>query len=162
MVITKEVPRSSWRRVLDDLSRLHLDATARLMVLDAEHGVQSHGDAFRLVGLTSDGDAGSESIVAILALPGGAHVTHSITGPRRLHLELLWETRTANVQIADANGTRTLICLGAPVLGTAAAAAPAASPRRAADAIVARPTAALVKRPDTHSAASAGEFFGGS
>jgi hypothetical protein len=114
MVITREVPRVLWRRTLDDLSRLHAGAPVHLTVLDDEHGLQIHGNDFRLVGLTSDGAAGSESIAAILA--GDAHVTHIIDHPRSLHVELLWESRTANVQIADRDGRRTLICLGAPVL----------------------------------------------
>jgi hypothetical protein len=114
MVITREVPRESWRRVLDDLSRLHAGAPAHLVVLDDEHGPQTHGDAFALVGMSSDGDAGAESIVAILAC-GDAHVTHIIGRPRSLHVELLWESRTANIQITETNGTRTVICLGPPV-----------------------------------------------
>lgn len=124
MVITREVPRTSWRRVLDDLSRAHAGASVTLTVLDDEHGLQSHGDTFRLVGLTADGETGSESIAAILALARGAHVTHIIADPRCLHLELLWESRTANLQIADANGRRTLICVGPPVLGAVASAGP--------------------------------------
>lgn len=114
MVITKDVPRARWRRALDDLSRVHAGAPVLLTVLDEEHGLQTHGGDLRLVGLTSDGQAGSESIVAMLA--GGSHVTHIIDHPSSVHVELLWESRTANVQIVDQDGRRTLICLGAPVL----------------------------------------------
>jgi len=114
MVITREIPRAQWRRVLDDLSRLHAGAPVHLVVLDDEHGPQTHGDTFTLVGLTSDGQTGSESIAVILAR--GAHVTHIIEHPCALHVELLWESRTANLQIVAAGGTRTVISLGAPVL----------------------------------------------
>jgi hypothetical protein len=141
MVITKEVPRPSWRRVLDDLSRVHAGATAHLVVLDDEQGPQTHGDAFALVGMSSDGDAGTESIAAIL-IRGGAHVTHIIDRPRSLHVELLWESRTANLQIADASGIRTLICLGPPVL--AGRTPPAATAPRHRNA---ERSAALVKIP---------------
>jgi hypothetical protein len=99
---------------LDDLSRLHAGAPARLVVLDAEQGVQSHGDTFTLVGLTSDGQAGAETIAVILAR--GTHVTHIIDQPRSLVLEQLWESRTANLQVIAVDGTRTLISLGTPVL----------------------------------------------
>jgi hypothetical protein len=96
---------------------LHAGAAVGLLVLDAEHGIQSHGDTFTLVGLTSDGRAGAESIAAILAR--GAHVTHIIEHPRSLHVELLWESRTVNLQVVAEDGTRTVITLGPPVLGEA-------------------------------------------
>src|SRR5687767_9441013 len=67
MVVTREIPPPQWRRVLDDLSRVHDGADVRLVVLDQEHGLQAHGQAFRLAGLTSDGEPGFESISAILA-----------------------------------------------------------------------------------------------
>lgn len=116
MVITREIPRAQWRRFLDDISRLHAGAPARLVVLDAEQGVQTHGDTFRLVGLTSDGDAPYASIAAML--DGGAHITHLIDHPESMHVELSWESRTANIQITADDGTRTLIHLGPPVLAT--------------------------------------------
>lgn len=114
MVITREIPRPVWRRVLDDISRLHAGASARLEVLDAEQGVQTHGDAFTLVGLTADGDATHGSIAAMFG--GRAHLTHLIDDPVSMHIELSWESRTANVQITGADGTRTLVHLGPPVL----------------------------------------------
>jgi len=114
MRITREVPREQWRRVLDDLSRLHAGAAVRLQVLDHEQGVQTYGEPFRLVGLTSDGEAGCASIAAILG--GAAHLTHIIEHPRALHVELRWEARTASVQVTEADGTRTVISLGPPVL----------------------------------------------
>jgi hypothetical protein len=114
MVVTREIPPPQWRRVLDDLSRVHEGASVRLLVLDDDHGPQTHGETFRLAGLTSDGGPGRESISAILA--GSAHVTHIIDRPRSLHVERRWESRTANVQVVDGNGTRTLISLGPPVL----------------------------------------------
>jgi hypothetical protein len=114
MLITREIPRAAWRRVLDDISRLHAGATAHLEVLDAEQGVQTYGAAFTLVGLTSDGDAAHGSIVAMLG--GRSHITHLIADPVAMHVELSWETRTANFQITAGDGTRTLIHLGPPVL----------------------------------------------
>jgi hypothetical protein len=143
MMITKEVARPMWRRVLDDLSRLHAGAPVRLEVLDGDNGIHSHGDDFRLVGLTSDGREGSEVISAILAR--GAHLTHIIDQPQSMHLELLWESRTANVQIADAHGTRTLIHLGAPVFADKRRTAKASPPCRPAESAAGQPTAALVK-----------------
>jgi hypothetical protein len=114
MVITREIPRSVWRRCLDDISRLHAGATARLVVLDAEQGVQTHGDTFRLVGVTSDGDATHGSIAAMFG--GRSHITHLIEDPVTVHVELSWEARTANIQVTAGDGTRTLIQLGPPVL----------------------------------------------
>ncbi len=114
MRVTREVPPAQWRRVLDDLSRVHDDADVRLVVLDDDIGMQAHGTAFRLAGLTSDGRPGFESISAILA--GSTHVTHIIDRPRSLHVERRWESRTATVQITDSDGVRTLISLGPPVL----------------------------------------------
>ena len=114
MVVTREIPPPQWRRVLDDLSRVHEGAAARLIVLDDEHGVQTHGEAFRLAGLTSDGSAGLESISVILA--GSTHVTHIIDRPRSVHVERRWESSTASVQVIDRRGIRTLISLGPPVL----------------------------------------------
>ena len=114
MVITKEVPRPRWRGFLDDLSRLHAGAAARLVVLDREQGVQTHGDTFRLVGLTGDGDALHTSIAAMF--DGRSHITHLIDHPAAMHIELSWETRTATLQITAGDGTRTLIYLGPPVL----------------------------------------------
>jgi hypothetical protein len=113
MIVTREVPRVEWRSVLDDLSRLHAGATASLEVLDAEHGLQTHGDGFTLLGLSADGATGGP-IAAILA--GRAHLTHLIEHPRAMHVETLWEQRTANLNIAQADGTRTIIRLGPPVL----------------------------------------------
>jgi hypothetical protein len=118
MVVTREIPPPQWRRVLDDLSRVHAGASVRLIVLDAEQGPQTHGETFRLAGLVADGAPGRESISAILA--GSTHVTHIIDRPRSLHVERQWESRTANVQVVDSNGTRTLISLGPPVLPDAA------------------------------------------
>ena len=114
MIITKEVPPSQWRRTLDDLSRLHGGSAVQLMVLDDDGGPQVHGAGFTLGGLTADGDGGAGSIAAILS--GPASVTHIVDRPRTLHLEMSWESRTANLQITDASGTRTLISLGPPVL----------------------------------------------
>jgi hypothetical protein len=116
MTITRTVPREQWRRVLDDLSRLHAGATVRLQVLDESQGPTAYGGALRLVGLTSDGGAGRESISAILEASAVAHVTHIIDSPSAVHVELLWEPRTANIQVTTADGSRTLICLGPPVL----------------------------------------------
>jgi hypothetical protein len=93
---------------------VHDGAVVRLVVLDDDNGMQAHGTAFRLAGLTSDGRPGFESISAILA--GSTHVTHIIDHPRSLHVERRWESRTANVQITDSDGVRTLISLGPPVL----------------------------------------------
>src|SRR5687768_4563274 len=118
MVVTREVPPAQWRLVLDDLSRVHDGADVQLVVLDDDHGLQAHGEAFRLAGLTSDGRPGLESISAILA--GSTHVTHIIDRPRSLHVARRWESRTATVQIVDQNGRRTLIALGPPVLPGAA------------------------------------------
>lgn len=114
MVITREIPRSVWRRFLDDISRVHAGATARLVVLDTDQGVQSYGGTFTLVGLTSDGDATRGSIAAMLG--GRSHITHLIYDPVSMHIELSWEARTANIQVTAGNGRRTLIQLGPPVL----------------------------------------------
>ena len=114
MVITREIPRSVWRGFLDDISRVHAGATARLVVLDAEQGVQTYGGTFTLVGLTSDGDATHGAIVAMFG--GRAHITHLIDDPVSMHIELSWESRTANIQVTAGDGTRTLIQLGPPVL----------------------------------------------
>jgi hypothetical protein len=102
--------------MLDDLSRVHAGAKARLQVLDDEQGVQGYGEALRLIGLSSDGPPGRESISAILQAEGGTHLTHTIDGPRDVRLELLWEPRTAAIEVTTVDGTRTLICLGPPVL----------------------------------------------
>ena len=126
MVVTREIPPPQWRRVLDDLSRVHDGSDVRLVVLDDDHGLQAHGPTFRLAGLTSDGRPGFESISAILA--GPTHVTHIIDRPRSLHVERRWESRTATVQIIDRNGRRTLIALGPPVLPGAARATGEAMP----------------------------------
>jgi hypothetical protein len=126
MVVTREIPPPQWRRVLDDLSRVHDGADVRLEVLDEDHGLQAHGQAFRLAGLTSDGRPGFESISAILA--GTTHVTHTIDRPISLHVERRWESRTATVQIVDRNGTRTLIALGPPVMPVARATSEALPP----------------------------------
>ncbi len=115
MIITREVPRNRWRHALDDLSRVHAGAAVQLQVLDDEHGVQAYGDGLRLVGLSSDGPRDRESISAILQA-GGTHLTHTIDRPRVVRLEQLWEPRTAAIQVTDADGRRTLICLGTPVL----------------------------------------------
>lgn len=114
MVITREIPRPLWRRTLDDLSRLHAGASVQLLVLDEENGLQRHGDGLTLVGLTSDGRAGAESITAIMA--GATHIAHIIDAPCTLHVELSWESRTANLLIGGSHGSRTLICLGPPVI----------------------------------------------
>ena len=116
MIITRELPRDRWRRVLDDLSRLHGGATVQLQVLDEEHGVHAYGGTLRLVGLASDGLAGREAISATLEAGAGVHLTHTIDNPRTVRIELLWESRTANIQITDADGRPTLICLGPPLL----------------------------------------------
>jgi hypothetical protein len=125
MLVTREIPPPQWRTVLDDLSRVHAGAAARLIVLDDEHGLQTHGEAFRLAGLTSDGSPGLESISVILA--GSAHVTHIIDRPRSVHLERRWESRTASVQVVDRNGIRILISLGPPVLSDVTGTAPTAA-----------------------------------
>jgi uncharacterized protein DUF5335 len=130
MVVTREIPPPQWRRVLDDLSRVHDGAVARLIVLDDDHGVQTHGESFRLAGLTSDGSPGRESIAVILA--GSTHVTHIIDRPRSVYVERRWESSTAAVQVVDRNGIRTLISLGPPVLCAAASTAmtaPGGAPR---------------------------------
>jgi hypothetical protein len=114
MVITREIPRPQWRRLLDDLSRVHAGAAVHLLVLDDACGPETHGDDFRLIGLTADGPPGAEAIAAIMA--GRTRVTHIIDRPQSLLLEQLWETRTANVQIVDSGGTRTVISLGPPVV----------------------------------------------
>lgn len=114
MIVTRDVPRAEWRRVLDDLSRLHAGAAVTLQVLDVDQGRQMHGEGFTLVGLTADGGASDPSIAAILA--GRSHLTHLVEHARRLHVQALWENRTASVDITQADGTRTLICLGPPVL----------------------------------------------
>jgi hypothetical protein len=119
MVVTRQVPRAQWRVALDDLSRVHAGAAVRLVVLDDEQGVRSHGESFRLAGLTADGGgADGEAIAAILI--GPSHVTHIIDRPCSLQIERCWESRTASVQIVDRDGVRTLITLGPPVLGGSA------------------------------------------
>ena len=115
MEITREIPRAQWRQVLDDLSRVHAQAAVRLMVLDEGRGIETHGDAFRLVGLTADGRPGCEAIAAIIA--GQTRVTHIIDRPVSVRLEQLWEARTASLQVVDGHGTRTVISLGPPVIG---------------------------------------------
>jgi hypothetical protein len=143
MVITREVARPMWRSVLDDLSRLHVGAPAHLVVLDTDSGLQSHGTDFTLVGLTSDGQEGAESIATILAR--GAHVTHIIDRPHSLHVESLWESRTVNIQITETNGTRTVICLGPPVFDAPARTLDAPSLGRPADCYVDGTSRALIK-----------------
>jgi hypothetical protein len=114
MIVKRDVPPAEWRRVLDDLSRLHAGAVVTLEVLDVEQGRQTHGEGFTLVGLTADGGGSDPSIAAILA--GRSHLTHLVEHARRLHVQALWETRTASVDITQADGTRTFIRLGPPVL----------------------------------------------
>jgi hypothetical protein len=115
MTITRQVPQDQWRKVLDDLSRVHAGATVRLQVLD-DQGLKVYGDALRLVGLASDGLAGRESISAILEAGPNVHLTHVVDRPCAMHVERQWEPRTANIQVTEDDGRRTVICLGPPVL----------------------------------------------
>jgi hypothetical protein len=133
MIITRQVPQDQWRRVLDDLSRVHAGATVRLQVLD-DQGLKFYGDALRLVGLASDGVAGRESISAMLEAGPNAHLTHVVDSPCAMHVEQQWEPRTANIQVTGKDGRRTLICLGPPVLADGGRKHPAG--RRGSSALV--------------------------
>ena len=139
MNITRDVPRNQWRRMLDDLSRVHGGATVQLQVLDDQHGVQGYGDTLRLVGLSSDGPPDGESISAILQAGAATHLTHTIDRPREVRLELLWEPRTAAIQVTDVDGKRTLICLGTPVLADGVRRGRGAASQASAPAPPARP-----------------------
>jgi hypothetical protein len=103
---TEEVPRGEWRDFFDAFSKRHRGWLVSVEIMGADIGAQTEARDLPLQGITWD----PHGALSILLGEGGAnHVTHLITTPTDVKVQLTEEGGDQTVQIQAQDGVTTLV-----------------------------------------------------
>lgn len=107
---TQEIPRDEWSPFLEKYSRQHEGWLATLEVFGPEIGAQQEARDLPLEGITAASKDGNAKTISIsLGRTPDDHVTHTITDPTRLWLELTSQGTNAALEIESAGEVKTLL-----------------------------------------------------
>ena len=107
---TREIPRSEWPAFLNSFSSRHQGWTVNVEVFGPDIGAQVEGTGLLLYGLTDEWDEMKGSTITIMAgNKGDGHVSHSISRPTEISLEMTDGGDDAVLAITGEDGMRTLL-----------------------------------------------------
>jgi hypothetical protein len=104
---TEEIPRSEWRDFFDAFSKRHHGWLVSVEIMGADIGAQTEARDLPLQGITWDPHGGALSI--LLGEGRTNHVTHLITAPMDVKVQLTEEGGDETVQIQAQDGVTTLV-----------------------------------------------------
>jgi hypothetical protein len=109
-IMQGEIERDKWRAYLDAFSKRNGGRTAHVEVISSDLGAQEAADRLPFEGITFE-DKGSlaPSVEIILGATASRHLTHTITGVRRIVPKLDEQGREDALEIEAADGAKTII-----------------------------------------------------
>jgi hypothetical protein len=107
---TQEIPRDEWVAFFDSISRQHQGWLVTIEILDSGLGAQVAARELALKGITAElKGAGADAISIIVGKAPTGHITHIVTAPSQVWLELTQEGAHAALAIESAGGATTLV-----------------------------------------------------
>lgn len=111
-----EVPPQRWPKALERFSRLHAGRPVHVSTAgSAVSGASNAGD-LPLIGVTTGapGATAREELRIMVGQPGGPHVDHLVTRPRRLWTADWNDGCSGMLEIVSDDGSMTLVQVGPP------------------------------------------------
>ena len=107
---TRAIPQSEWPGFLNSFSSRHLGWTVNVEVFGLDIGAQVEGTGLLFRGLTDEWDEIKGSTITIMAAnKADGHVSHSISRPTEISLEITDGGDDAVLAITGEDGLRTLL-----------------------------------------------------
>ena len=114
---TKEIPRTEWPKFFDNFSRQHDGWLATLEIFATDIGAQVEERELAFEGIVDEwDDASGNQIIIMMGAKPDDHITHSITRPTFVSLELTDEGADAALAIKSDDGTTALLRFRSPML----------------------------------------------
>jgi Family of unknown function (DUF5335) len=101
---SREIPRDSWRRELDDFSRRHEGCVARVSITTADGKAHTEARDLPLQGVSSDSPRSSAIAIELGDRPDD-HLTHEVNSPVSVSIEGGGQRDEAALRIKSADGT---------------------------------------------------------
>jgi hypothetical protein len=110
---TREIPKSQWQEFFSGFSDEHDAEPVDVQVVGSDVGAQIEGQELHLRGISRTGKEESSDLALLLESVDGRHLTHMIEKPVHVWLQKTPESTDKTLEIESADGTRTLVSLGA-------------------------------------------------
>jgi hypothetical protein len=104
-----EIPRHEWIRFFDEFSREHEGWITTVEVLGSDLGDQEEATGLPLVGISADLKDRENIIEVMVGNRPDAHITHTITSPKRVLIKPPEEEAHEAIEIESEDGTITLV-----------------------------------------------------
>lgn len=108
---TREIERAEWSKFFDNFSRKQQGWEVTLEVLGADIGDQIEQRRMFLTGVTAETSDEGDKIEIMMGGNRSGHLTHIISAPTQVHLQVTDDDVYAALQIKAADGTSTLLHL---------------------------------------------------
>jgi hypothetical protein len=112
---TREIPRPEWNEFFTAFSQQHDAEVVALEVLGAEIGAQTEARELQLRGISPTSHQ-EDGLAVLLDSPDGTHLTHMITKPIHVWVQLAAGQSEDALEIESADGTKTLIRFSTPAM----------------------------------------------
>ena len=107
---TQEILRSEWPEFFDSFSRRHEGWLVTLEILDSQIGAQFESRELALEGIVAEWDeVKGDEIAIMIGAKQDDHITHNISRPTQVSLELTDEGADVALAIKSADGVTALI-----------------------------------------------------
>jgi len=106
--MTNEIPGKNWELFLGQLSKRRFAWATKIEVLNSSIGDQILDNGLPLMGVTYE-SRGQKSTIEIMVGEGKSHQTHNIQNPERVTYLGEKDKTSGVLEIAESDGTRTLI-----------------------------------------------------
>ena len=108
---TRKIPRELWRPTLDELSRAYDGAIVSLEVMGDTIGAENEAVNVPLHGITAD----RSGVTIRVSRPAGIYLAHTVAHPKDVRIIETDEGAVMGVEIAEGEGTHTLLYFRSPV-----------------------------------------------
>lgn len=114
---TREILRNEWSEFFDSFSRRHQGWLVTLEILESEIGAQVEERDLAFEGIVAEWDeVQGDEIAIIIGAKSDVHITHRISHPTEVSLELTEEGADAALAIKSADGATALLRFRSPML----------------------------------------------
>ena len=114
---TKEIAKNEWPAFFDSFSRRHEGWLATLEILGSEIGAQVEERELAFEGIVDEWDeVQGNQIIIMNGAKRDDHITHCITSPTQVSVELTDEGADAALAIKSADGVTALLRFRSPML----------------------------------------------
>jgi hypothetical protein len=110
---TREIAESEWQDFFTGFSDLHDDEPVDVQIVGSDVGAQVEGQDLHLRGISRAGKEEGSDLALLLESVDGRHLTHMIEKPVHVWLQQASDSTDKTLEIESADGTRTLVSLGA-------------------------------------------------